>query len=101
MRWAVLALLGAALAGCSTTTIHGYARDAETHEPLGGVNVLVDDDTTFTDLTGRYTLEVDESEDPVAVRVARHGYVTQSFNAPIRGQDLRQDWELLPRRARP
>jgi uncharacterized membrane protein len=73
----ILCVLALALgvAGCSAIDVKGIVRDDKTGEPLPGAAVQIGDETTRTDLTGYYELEVSENDgDPQAVHVTKAGY---------------------------
>ena len=102
MRWAAV-VIALALAGCGSTQVQGFVRDATTHEPLYGAHLAIDDETATTDFQGRYALGIDDSDAPRRVHVQRHGYRSQSLLVPF-DPDLDhvyRDLELQPRETRP
>lgn len=69
------AALALGLGGCSAIDVKGIVRDEDTGEPLPGAAVRIGDESTTTDLTGYYELEVDEEDgEPQQVHVTKSGY---------------------------
>ena len=67
--------LALSVAGCSAIDVKGIVRDERTGEPLPGAAVQIGDESTTTDLTGYYELEVSENDgDPQSVNVSKAGY---------------------------
>ena len=102
MRWAgagVLALLVIALAGCGSTRVQGFVRHVDTGEPLSGAYVAIDDATTATDPSGRFVLEVDDSDEPRRVSAQKSGYRSLSLLVPFDSDvdPVYRDLELHPR----
>lgn len=74
-RFLCAAALALGVAGCSAIDVKGIVRDERTGEPLPGAAVQIGDETTTTDLTGYYELEVSENDgDPQSVNVSKAGY---------------------------
>ena len=97
MRGAIV-VVALALAGCGSTHVQGFVRDATTLEPLAGAHLAIDDETATTDFQGRYALEVDDSDDPRRLHVQRHGYRARSLLVPFDPDvEHHRDLELQPR----
>ena len=81
-------LIGVQVFAQQTAIVMGLVRDADTKEPLPGVNVVLNSISgTVTDVNGRYKLEVPTGEHSVAFRFV--GYTTQLKSINVVAQEAK------------